>query len=236
MADVIQTMWIGPRLTTMEQLCIKSFLRNGHPFHLYVYEDVEGVPEGTVVLDGNEILPASRIFQYKEHKSYAGFSNFFRYRLLLEKGGWWVDTDMVCLAPFDFGRDQVFSSEGINGRRHVSCCALRFPPGSAAMQYAWDTCQTMNPAELKWGQSGPGLAQRAAQACGLEAAVADPEVFCPVHFSQWETMLDGSVSYQFGEATRAVHLWNELWRREGRTKDAAYPPDCLYEQLKRRYL
>jgi hypothetical protein len=209
MADVIQTMWIGPRLSVMEQLCIRSFLRNGHPFHLYAYEDIEGVPEGTVVLDGNEILPASRIF---------------------------LDTDMVCLAPFDFGREQVFSSEGINGRRHVSCCALRFPPGSAAMQYAWDTCQTMDPAELKWGQSGPGLAQRAAQACGLEDAVAAPEVFCPVHFSQWETMLDGSISHQFVEATRGVHLWNELWRREGRTKDAAYPPECLYEQLKRRYL
>ena len=78
MADVIQTMWIGPRLSTMEQLCIKSFLRNGHPFHLYVYEEVEDVPQGTVVLDANEILPASRIFQYRDHKSYAGFSNFFR--------------------------------------------------------------------------------------------------------------------------------------------------------------
>jgi len=66
--------------------------------------------------------------------------------------------------------------------------------------------------------------------------VAPPEVFCPIHFSQWETMLDESAQFRFAESTRTIHLWNELWRREGRDKDADFASGCLYEQLKRRYL
>ena len=75
MADLIQSLWIGPRLTTMEQLTIRSFLEHGHEFRLYVYDRVDGVPEGTVVCDGNEVLPRSRIFTYREHDSVSGFSN-----------------------------------------------------------------------------------------------------------------------------------------------------------------
>jgi hypothetical protein len=85
MREIIQSLWIGDRLSVMERLCISSFLQNGHEFHLYVYQDTAGVPPGTVLRDGNEILPSERIFTYREHQSYAGFANFFRYKLMLEK-------------------------------------------------------------------------------------------------------------------------------------------------------
>src|ERR1700716_1693870 len=124
MPGIIQSLWIGDRLSVMERLCISSFLHHGHPFHLYVYQDTAGIPPGTVILDGNTILPASRIFTYTEHKTYAGFANFFRYKLLLEKGGWFVDADTICLRPFEFGDGHVFSSEGINGRQLVNLGAV----------------------------------------------------------------------------------------------------------------
>ena len=111
MNEIIQGLWVGPELSVMEQLSVSSFLRHGHQYHLYVYDDVKNIPAGTVIKDGNEILSASRIFQYKQQASYSGFSNFFRYKLLLERGGWWVDTDTVCLKPFDFSEEYVFSSE-----------------------------------------------------------------------------------------------------------------------------
>src|SRR5215213_329764 len=109
MMDLLQTLWIGPRLSAMEQLSIQSFLRHGHELHLYTYGDVEGVPRGTVLRDANEILPRERIFVYRDFPSVSGFSNFFRYKLLLERGGWWVDADMVCVRPFDFDSPHVFA-------------------------------------------------------------------------------------------------------------------------------
>ena len=41
--SVIQSLWIGERLSVMEQLSIRSYLDQGHPFHLYVYSPVEPV-------------------------------------------------------------------------------------------------------------------------------------------------------------------------------------------------
>jgi hypothetical protein len=158
----------------MEKLCISSFLRHGHPFHLYVYQETEGIPAGTIVCDANEILPASRIFMYRAHQSYAGFSNFFRYKLLLEKGGWWVDADTVCVKPFEFAEPFVFSSElaphvdgshGLTeiGVTKVNVGVLKVPAGSDIMQYCWDVCTKLNPDDLVWGQCGPQLLSRAVQ-------------------------------------------------------------------------
>ena len=112
--DTIQGLWIGPELSVMEQLCISSFLAHGHEFHLYVYADVRNVPSGTVVRDGNDILHESFIFRYRENGSLAGFANYFRYDLLLRRGGWWVDLDVVCLRPFQFQSAHVLGHERLD--------------------------------------------------------------------------------------------------------------------------
>src|SRR5215470_13966705 len=155
MPSPIQSLWIGDRLSVREQLCIRSFLSNGHDFQLYVYQDIAGIPPGTVVLDANQVLPESRIFMYREHKTYAGFANFFRYKLLLEKGGWFVDADTICVKPFNFATDYVFSTESAQGYTWVNVGAVKVPPGSDVMKYAWEACEKMNVDELLWGQCGP---------------------------------------------------------------------------------
>ena len=33
-----------------------------------------------------------------------------------------------------------------------------------------------------------------------------------------------------------IHLWNEMWRREGLDQDADYPRNSIYEKLNRRYV
>jgi hypothetical protein len=232
MTDIVQSLWIGPRLTAMERLSIESFLRHGHEFHLYTYGDVEGVPEGTRVRDGNEILAKEKIFFYRDFPSVSGFSNFFRYKLLLERGGWWVDADMVCLRPFAFDTEHVFASEVSKGVSCVSSGAIRAPRGSEAMQWAWDVCQSKDPSSLRWGETGPSLVQAAVERFSLQDEVQPPAVFCPLPYTDWERLLDTEAPVLPDEAA-AVHLWNEMWRRAGRDKDARYDPRCLYEQLKR---
>jgi mannosyltransferase OCH1-like enzyme len=232
----IQGLWVGPELSVMEQLSVSSFLRHGHEYHLYVYSDVKNIPAGAVVKDGNEILPASRIFQYKQKASYSGFSNFFRYKLLLERGGWWVDTDTICLKPFDFAAEYVFSSEFAMGQEFINSGICKTPAGSDAMAYAWGVCEQKNPEQLVWGETGPRLMAAAVAKFSLEEYKQPPEVFCPLGYGDWHKVLDPEAQLEFGESTYAIHLWNERWRGAGQDKNAAYPPDCLYEQLKRQYL
>jgi hypothetical protein len=232
---VIQMLWIGPELSSMERLSIRSFLANGHEVHLYTYGDVAGVPEGTVVRDGNEILPASRIFQYRDFASYSGFSNYFRYRLLLLRGGWWVDADMVCLRPFhDLAGDHVFSSELHAGRQFINTGAIKAPAGSAAIEWAWNSCNARDPSTILWGETGPRLLRAAVERFALESCVQPAESFCPLGYEEWDQLLAVDAAPIPG-APYAIHLWNEMWRRAGRDKDARYERGCLYERLRERY-
>jgi Glycosyltransferase sugar-binding region containing DXD motif len=234
MRETIQGLWIGPRLSTMERLSIASFLHHGHPYHLYVYGDVEGVPPGAELRDGNEILPAATVFLYPRHESYSGFSNFFRYKLLLERGGWWVDSDVVCLRPFDFSAEHVFASEPAEDGEVAATAVLKAPAGSAVMARAWSACQAKDVSRLAWGETGPRLLAELIQALSLEDCRLPSAVFCPLSYHRWREFLepDGAT---VGEA-HAVHLWHEKWRRAGVDKDARFPAGCLYERLKQFYL
>lgn len=215
----------------MEKLSISSFLDNGHEYHLYVYDDLPGVPPAAIIKDANEILPASAIFMYRDRPSYSGFSNFFRYKLLLERGGWWVDSDIVCLRPFDFPEDYIVSSQLSDRGQIPNVGAIKAPRGSEAIDYAWRVCQTKQPSELMWGEIGPALMADVVDRYDLIEFVKPYYVFCPI---EWRMLL---VPYLIGvpEDAYAVHLWNSMWVLGNQDKDATYSPGCIYEQLKARY-
>lgn len=233
---MIQSLWVGKRLSAMEILSIRSFLHHGHDYRLYVYEPVINLPEGAIACDASEILPASSIFLYTDFKSYAGFSNFFRYKLLLERGGWWVDTDIVCLRPFDFPAPYVFASEMTKGGAVPASAVIKCPADSAAMTYAWRVCASKEPALLKWGETGPKLVAEVIAHFSLEAFLHPPVVFCPVSCHDWETILVPETGLRRAEASYSIHLWNEMWRYYGRDKDGSYPSDCTYGRLQEMYL
>ena len=236
MNKIIQGLWIGPELSVMEQLSIASFLRNGHEYHLYVYDELEKVPKGTVLKDANEILPSSKIFQYKQQPSYAGFANFFRYKLLLERGGWWADTDTICLKPFDFPEQHVFATEICRGLEVVTSGIIKAPIGSEAMGHAWEVCQNKIPEQLVWGETGPRLVAEVVRKYSLEQYAKAYHVFCPLGYADWPRVLEAETEVALPASSYAIHLWNENWRSAGQDKNARYPDKCFYEQLKRRYL
>jgi mannosyltransferase OCH1-like enzyme len=230
---IIQGLWVGSELTILEQLSITSFLVHGHDYHLYTYNDVANVPSGAVIKDANEILPNSSIFQYKNRPSYAGFSNYFRYKLLWERGGWWADTDMICLRPFDFAEEYVFSSEILGSQEVITCCVIKARPGSAVMSYAWKVCQTKDPQRIVWGETGPQLTAQAVTKFSLNRHRKPYYVFCPI--IDWHKLIEPYVAAIDGRAY-AIHFWNEMWRLENCDKNAVYHPACIYEQLKATYL
>jgi len=233
---MIQSLWVGKRLSAMEIISIRSFLYHGHDYRLFVYEPVTNLPEGAVACDANEILPVSSIFQYREFRSYAGFSNFFRYKLLLERGGWWVDTDVVCLRPFDFATPYVFASEMTRSGAVPASAVIKCPAGSEAMGYAWNICASKDPASLKWGETVPRLVAEVITSFSLEAFLHPPEVFCPVSCHDWETLVAPATISRLADASHSIHLWNEMWRYHGRDKDESYPSDSPYGRFQDLYL
>src|SRR5215813_2265131 len=228
---IVQGLWIGPQLSAMEQLSIASFLANGHQYHLYVYGEVRNVPPGAMLCNAEEILPADWIFQ-DNRGTFCSFANFFRYKLLLEKGGWWVDLDIICLRHFDFEQPYVFMTEA----DHLGNAVIRVPAASGLMSYLWEICRRVDRRNVKWGATGPLLLQEAVRGLRLSAFAVDPQILNPIDWRAWRTILDPSQQWTFGQRTRSIHLWNEMWRLGAADKNGSYPADCLYEILKKRYL
>ena len=243
MSEIIQGLWIGDELSIMEQLSIQSFLKNNHTYHLYAYSDIKNVPQGAIVKDANHVLPESNVFTYKVGEgngSYAGFANFFRYRLLLMHGGWWADTDVICLRPFNFDRQYVFASEWKDDSRTsviASSGIIKVPRRDDFAKYCDKFCQSQNPAVLKWGLTGPALVQAAIDEFNLNSYLQPPEIFSPVAYTRVSDLVcgDANLESSIGQSY-GIHLWNEMWRRSSIDKNMTFPKSCLYEKLKSKYL
>lgn len=230
--EIIQGLWVGSSLSVMEQLSIASFLANGHEYHLYVYDEIGNVPSGTILEDATRIVSADCRF-LDSRGTFAAFSDFFRYKLLLERGGWWVDTDIVCMRPFAFDGNCVFSKEPDST---IGSAVMRVPPGNDVISRAWAACLHLDRTSVEWGAIGPRLLAPIIHELGLDSLAVDHEVFYPFDWADWRKALDPAVVWQLSPATRGVHFWNSMWDLAGTDKDATYPRDCLYETLKRQYL
>lgn len=96
---IFQSFWHGPKLSDMLQACLATFSRMDYCFDLYVYAQVD-VPDGVTLRDAEEILPLSEIFYFTDSTTgtsdIAPFADLFRFKLLMERGGWWVDVDTIC--------------------------------------------------------------------------------------------------------------------------------------------
>lgn len=142
MKQTVHALWIGDQLSPVELLCIHSFLNFGYTFHLWIYSPIENIPEQVVVCDANEILTSKHIFRYNHTNQFghgkgslAGFSDIFRYKLLYEKGGIWVDMDITCLKAIDIAGEYIFRYHGKEG---VVGNFIKCPPKSAVMKYCYE--------------------------------------------------------------------------------------------------
>lgn len=232
------TLWIGQSLSNLEILALTSHLKVGHTVVLWSYSDVSRIPDGVIVKDAREIMPENQIFTYQVGEgtgSYSACSNLFRYKLLYDQGGWWIDTDVVALKRFDFDEPYVFASETIrSGAVCPTTCVIKVPVGSDVMKRCWDMANQIDRQTVKWGTIGPKLLTSSVFYYGLEEYSVSPSMFCPIDWLISEQ--DPIVSNYEIPDCHAVHLWQEMWRRKHIDKDGTYDKDCLYERLKNAIL
>ena len=234
---IIKSLWIGNSLSNMEQLCIASYLQNGHDFHLYTYNDhVSNVPKKTKICDANEIIPKEKIFR-DSNNIFASFSDWFRYKLLFEKGGWWVDMDTICLKPFNFRHNYCFATEGTRIENMIIANSYIKAPKKAdfllaCLQYIEDFRKEND--IVPWGTFGPNLLTTTLLAYDSSRYIKAPLVFCPIHWPEMYKLITKQ-EIVLPNATFAIHLWNECWRRGNLHKDAIYHPNSIYETFKIKY-
>jgi hypothetical protein len=220
-----QSFWLGKSLRPCEKLCVKSFIDHGHEYDLYSYDSV-AVPDGVRVLDANEILPRSEIFFYRQGDakgSVAAFANIFRYRLLMLRGGWWVDTDVLCLSS-KVPEGEIFVERESDDL--ICNAVIKFPAGHEFVKALYEKSREAGK-KVKWGQTGPTLITALAKQTGLWERSGFQEQAYPIH---WDdaflpvTALGRAATYDRTRSAAFLHLWNEIFRREG-SLALHYPPD-----------
>jgi hypothetical protein len=246
---LVQSLWVGNRLSRMEEKSIKSFLKLGYTFHLYTYEKVKNVPKGTIIKDGNKIMPFDEVFSLKS--SFLPFSDIWRYKLLYEKGGYWVDLDMIALKVFDFDQDFVFSSERTiqegayksKAKYNPNIGVLKAPPKSEFYKELHEKCLTYNKKhknddKLKYMK----MLRKLIKKYKYEKYVLKPVYFCNLdwwHSKEAFTPLNKykkkygvpapSIKSMFNKPY-TVHFWRDrITKKYGLSLDAKYDPDCLWE-------
>jgi len=231
----IQSLWIGTALSPMEIMCIRSYITNGHDFHLYLYDKVLNIPEGTIIKDANEIIPQNEIY-VDSFGGYVNFSNIFRYTLLYKLGGWWVDMDTVCLKPFNFDDEFVFSSETSDpyNRCLTNTTYIKSLPGAKFLKDCIDYINNRGHDNIHWGELGVNLISRMIFRNNLGKYIKDPNFFCPISVYQLNILINES-DYLLSNTSYAIHWWNEIWRVKKLDKAKTYHSKSFYEILKQKY-
>ncbi|MER2013801.1 MAG: glycosyltransferase [Methanobrevibacter sp.] len=160
----IFTLWIpndgDEKLPLLAHLSLKSMVLCGHDVVLYTYHNLENIPEGVKVLNGNEILDSSKIFMYKEgHQTYAGFADLFRLYRLYKYGGTWLDLDVLLIRNINEKYDDeilICSEPTFRFYLHPNNGLLRFPKGDPLIKYMLDYAEEMGE-DITHGQTGPRL-------------------------------------------------------------------------------
>ncbi len=235
MGQDFASFWFGGSLSPHSRLCIQSFLDHGYHFALYSYDPALEVPEGCILKDASEIYDRDRVFFYQgDGEKVSAFSNMFRYRMIYETGTCWVDTDVLCTGDA-FPTDQfVFArqdDEFING------AVLRFPAGHEAMQLAAEYCWEVRD-RANWGDLGPRLLTRVIEEYDLEGAACPTEAIYPIHWREAMWVLDPTLKATVdARVSRAatVHLWNEIFTRNGVDKRALPADGCYLREVVERH-
>lgn len=229
---IVRGVWIGGRLTPIQQLCIRSFQDNGHEFHLYVPIDrAENIPDGTIVHSIHEVTAMGdrQKFTCDSH-----FSDWFRVNLIYQLGGWYVDMDEVCLQPFDFPDPYVFVSEYPDGL--VNGCIFKAPADCTFLHdiiCSIKEMDTLHPAS--WIAVGPQLFRDAVKQYGLARYVQPPYVFDGLSPSELHDFTSTGV---FGnpKTPHAAHLRTSYWTAQnGLDPNRTYPKESDFEALKAKH-
>jgi len=229
---IVNGLWIGSYLDNLELLTLSSFVRHGHTFHLWIYEKLQTpIPKGVILKDANAIIPEAEIFYYQHGEksglgkgSVAGFSDIFRYKLLYEKGGWWVDMDVTCLKPFDFSAPYVFRAHDF---LPVVGNIMKCPPNSPLLAKCYEEARKSVTAEnINWLQPIQILNDFIAKyqlTPFVHPGIANQD--------RWERIvLFRTYAGSIPKNCYALHWMNEEWRKNKFDKGSA-AVGSIYEKL-----
>ena len=231
MTSTINSIWIGKELGPVHAACLRSFARHGYDVVLHCYERPVDLPDGVKLFDANRLMRPDEIVRHKKTSSLALASDIYRYRILREGMGIYVDCDVFCLKPFA-DADYILSWESND---LVSSAIIKFPVGSPLLEAVLSASE--NPAFIppwrsknrqrfyqlrkalgmpklvanqSWGTIGPVLITHYVRALKLEERVAPADIYSPLYAPLSNLLFEKGLTLEDLTTSRSVamHLYN----------------------------
>lgn len=234
---IFQTFYEGC-LGPQELACLTSFIKNGHHVIVYSYSH-ESLPPFLTGRDAREIMTKEKLFALEsgQHKgSYAIFSDIFRWELLKQKGGIWIDTDVMCISE-DWPQSDIFF--GYQDTQIINNAVMKFPAGHPLVAEAAEIAHTLG-GHCAWGETGPLLLTTLVNKYNLHKYTLPEDVFYPAQFWWARNIREDAVSRDKIDEFRrlgsvCIHLWNECLRTERIDTNAFPQTESLLHHLLQQY-
>ena len=217
--------WAKSPISPLESLCMRSFLRNKYELWVWTYDEKLQLPDGVFLKNANELIDESELF-LNQRGSYAGFSDYFRYKVLNTFGGLYADTDVIALRKADELPEKEFlvserysksNSEKIKINGNVIYCPS--PSKGNVIDLAYAYSRSFRKEDIYWSEIGPALLTAIANIYPKHSFEIHPPNFAnPIPW--WDCpkklLLKGT---KLTEETFFIHCYNEKWRQHGVDKN-----------------
>jgi glycosyltransferase involved in cell wall biosynthesis len=183
--------------------------------------------QGVQVAAADEVVPQALFERVLARSEIRYFSDIFRYAVLYEHGGLWMDTDVVLLRPFPFRGAYFFNLQwraGAAGEHFICGNVIYAKPFSPHIRRLYERAIALffDKTEGKFGDVGPKLLSD--YVASDEGAELRKWVFSPMFFNsidwtethRFDRPVGEAALYLNDERVFGVHLWNAKTNQQSR--------------------
>ncbi|RWH69252.1 glycosyltransferase [Mesorhizobium sp.] len=212
-----------------------SMMAAGHPVRVWSYSPNRLeflLPHGIAVSAADDVMPRTMFERIVASSEIRYFSDIFRYAVLYEHGGLWMDSDIVMLRPFPFSGDHFFNLQWRGSHKgHFVCGNVIYAkPYSRHLRalYEMSIERFHAVAGKEFGDIGPKLlSDYIASDAGSEL---HGQVFSPMFFNsidwtetdRFERPITELADYLNDDRVFGVHLWTARNEARPDEKSAAF--------------
>ena len=206
----------------------------GHPVRVWSYSPKKLrflLPYGVELRYADEVMPRTLYEKILAASEIRYFSDIFRYAVLYEHGGLWMDTDVALLRPFPFRGDYFFNLQWRAGHKgHFVCGNVIYAkPYSRHLRNLYEMAidRTFAARRKEFGDIGPKLlSDYIASDAGAELRdwVFSPVLFNSINWTETDLFnkpLSELADYLNDERVFGVHLWNKVTHTVARDSDSS---------------
>jgi tetratricopeptide (TPR) repeat protein len=211
----------------------RSMLAAGHPVKVWTYspQKLEFLRiHGVQIAPADEVAPRGLFERILAGSEIRYFSDIFRYAVLYEHGGLWVDTDVILLRPFPFCGDYFFNLQWRAGaaNEHFICGNVIYArPFSRHIRALYEQAIALcfEPRAGRFGDVGPKLLSdyvASAEGAELRKWVFSPVLFNSIDWTEtdrFDRPISELAPYLKDKRVFGVHLWNAKTNQHSREGD-----------------